>query len=211
MGPMRGSRRRRGSCTGVSDVFNLNRTKLDPEKLEGGQHWEVLINTADGTLSAQPIPGPHPKNGWLLIAPPGLAYVRAVDEARGAFLREFREGTLSVRQQALIEGRSLVDGLVLRGWGNLCIGSQPLPFSREAAMEILTDPAWQNLRQLVLAIADNRKALLDQMDAEAEGNSSADLRLSSSDNPQVGTDSSSSESLSEERSKDARPQEAGTN
>lgn len=171
-------------------MLNLNVTKLDPAKLEHGQCWEIFVGP-DGILTAHPIPGPHPTKGWVRVAPPRSQYVRALEDARRPYIDELREGRLTVKQEAAIDGTALVRGGILTGWGNILIGSDRLEYSEENALLILTNPAWANFRGLISAIAENRKALLDQQDENAVGNSQPDSGSYSRRPTQVGEENSS--------------------
>lgn len=153
-------------------MLNINKGRIDPDKVTNGVYWSLVIE-ADGTFSAKPVSRPPSSVGWLLTVPPGVAYDRALEDARRPYLDKVRSGTQTDDEEAVIIGTALAKG-VLRGWGNLTVGTEPLPYSQEKAVEILTSRTWDNFRQLLIAIARDRKGLLLDEEEKAAGNSQSD-------------------------------------
>lgn len=155
-------------------MLNLNKLKIDPKKRADGTYWGLNV-TEDGKIYADSIPGPSVKSGWVKVVVAGLAFDRAVGEAQKPFIQKVREGKrLTPSDEAMIEGQALIDGEVLVDWGNLVIGSEDLgAFTPEKGKALLCDPAWETLRLMIRQIAENRRALLADLDDQAEGNSSA--------------------------------------
>lgn len=149
--------------------MNLLSTKIDVKKLTQGVVWELSV-LQDGRLQAVPSSGPT-TNGWLRIAPPGIKYQRAIDDARQLHLSQLRDKTVTDAVDAAIRGYALVEGDVLLDWGNLTVGQDPLPFSKEKAIELMSDLSWSNLRTLVESIADNRRVLIAKEEERSLGNS----------------------------------------
>jgi hypothetical protein len=141
--------------------------KVDPAKVAGGVWWSIW-REPDNRIGGKSVddPGEGPA---LLIVPALTAYERALDDARRPHLYEIREGKVSDAVLRKIQGEAL-GRAVLRGWRGLVVGGQPLPWSEDKAVELMTDDAWLSLREFVQSAANWRAALAAQEVAKAAGN-----------------------------------------
>lgn len=113
----------------------------------------------------------------LKVRPAGNAdHRRRLDELLRAVPRADRLRGLAPEKQREIEAEAILDA-VLFGWegveGDGAIGAadQPLPFDRETAKVLLTDPAYQMFRDAVDWASDAVAVEAQQDRADDEGNS----------------------------------------
>jgi hypothetical protein len=83
-----------------------------------------------------------------------FAYRQAIIDRRKALPRiSFnRDGSLPVEIADRVAGEAMADGLLL-GWDGITNGGEPLPYSRDTALMLLTDPAYEIFREGVLFAA----------------------------------------------------------
>ncbi len=148
-------------------AFDMSKTKVSPTKLELGTYW-VLSAAPDGRMTALPVVTPPQDKGWIRVVAPGVTYERA----RDLLQREYAGKTIDDVADHKIRGQ-LAARCLLKEWGNLVIGGDPLPYTPEKAESMLTDVTWTNFLGIIEAIADRRDVLLAKEVTLAVGNSNA--------------------------------------
>ena len=149
--------------------MDLQSIESDPVKLAKGCYWRVRREN-DGTISGSPIDGPDPEVAWLLLVPRGIAFDRALEDEMVPTRAARREGeVLSPEEEWRITGRAHGRATV-KGWGNLSIGGEPLPFSEGKAIELMTEPRWRALQDFVRLTHHHLAAAAKKEEAKALGN-----------------------------------------
>lgn len=149
-------------------MLDLSTVKLDVAKLERGCWWEVH-RADDGSIAGKVVDEPSADATALLIVPAGLAYERALDEAREPFLDKIRDKSIDDDTRRKIMGEALGKA-VLRGWRNLTMHGKPLEWSEQQAIELLSGLAWSSFYEFVQWAASVRAAAAAKEEAAAAGN-----------------------------------------
>ncbi len=140
--------------------LELTDIKADPRKLETGCWWRVWME-AGAVLNGTPIEEAQIKedDAALLIVPIGVAYHRKLEDEREAVRAAHPKREVSEAAQRSIVAKALA-ATTLRGWRNLTLEGQALPWSEDKAAEILAKPEWCWLTEFVLSAAQHRSATL---------------------------------------------------
>jgi hypothetical protein len=150
-------------------MLDLHAIKADPAKLLTGSWWRVWPSPGS-VIDGEPVKvRPPDTDAAFLIVPIGLAYERAIDEARKPHLHEIRDGKADDATLRQIQAQALAKA-ALRGWQGLTMGGEAIPYSEAKALDLLTDPAWTWLHEFVLRAAQFRAATLATEEAKAAGN-----------------------------------------
>lgn len=97
------------------------------------------------------------------------AYKETFRRLAKPYQRQIRTGTLSDEVAERILAQSLAESVLL-DWEGLEENGKPLPYSKKAALDLLTNPQLKDFRDLVAELA-NESELFHQQDVdEAEGN-----------------------------------------
>lgn len=148
-------------------MFDLGRVEIDPKKLETGVWWSIYRDS-DGGLAGRIVKEPT-EDGCLLIRPMGTEYERKVEEVREPYLAAIRAGRVTDDESVKLLAMSLA-GTVLADWRNISIQGEPVPYSVQKAVELLSDKRWLSLREFVVQAGQRRAAVLAELDRQAEGN-----------------------------------------
>jgi hypothetical protein len=150
-------------------MLDLHAIKADPAKLLHGSWWKVWPSPAS-VIDGEPVKERPPETeAAFLIVPIGVAYERALDEARKPHLDEIRDRKASDATLRQIQAQALAK-VALRGWQGLTMGGEPIAYGEAKAAELLADPAWTWLHDFVLRAAQFRAATLAAEEAKAAGN-----------------------------------------
>lgn len=113
--------------------MNLNDIKIDPARLEDGAWVGDLPNMGDLELKVRGV-------GNKLYRTREAELLKKVPRSK--------RGELDIADGDRITTTLLLE-TVLLDWRGIVDGDQPLPYSREMAEKLLTDPAWRNFRAAV--------------------------------------------------------------
>lgn len=148
-------------------MLDLDGVRMDPTKLRNGNWWAIW-KELDLSISGKPMSGPN-DGPCVLVVPQGLAWERALDAAREPFLERIREGKLTEEESRTIQGKALAKA-VFRDCRNLSIRGEPIVWSEEKAIELMTDPQWLSLQEFVLVASRHRAASAAREEAAAAKN-----------------------------------------
>lgn len=148
--------------------MELNRIKLDTDKLERGVWWQIEA-TQDGRVTGEPVPEPKDGEASLLIRPIGTAYQRALEDAQAPHREAIRAGKLdpALRRQIMAEALAAA---VLVDWRGLTLSGEALAYDAETATNLLGDESWLSLAEFVTDVASFRAAALAAEEEAASGN-----------------------------------------
>lgn len=149
-------------------MLDLEDFELSPEKLARGCYWR-LQRGPSGSIIGKPIPEPDPEAPWMLILPRGLVFDAAVREEETPHREKIRDGKATDAERLAMVCRAHGRATV-KGWGNIAMGGQVVPFSEAMAIDLMTQDRWQALQEFVFrAFADLSAAAKKEVD-KAEGN-----------------------------------------
>lgn len=148
--------------------MDLNCIKLSSKKLTDGVWWE-LERLADGTLGGRPMPGEPGETPALLIRPAGVEFERALENARRPHLIELREKRLSADVERAVLAHALAE-TVWAGSHRVTINGSELVWSKDVARNMLQDPQWGYLLDMILVCSRDRAAALAAEEEKAAGN-----------------------------------------
>ena len=148
--------------------MELNQIKLDPAKMETGVWWQIEI-LADGRVDGFVVDEPKDGEASLLIRPIGTAYQRALEKAQEPHRAAIRAGDLPSDARAQIAAQALAQA-VLVDWRGLTLGGEPLSYTVEQAVSLLSEPAWLSLSEFVGSAAQHRAAAIIEEEGRAAGN-----------------------------------------
>jgi len=148
-------------------MFDLGSVEADPKKLAEGS-WFEIWREPDTSIDGKPVKAPT-DGPCVLIVPYGIAYERAVDDARRPFLERLRERKVTDDDLRQIQGQAL-GRAVLRGLANIAVGGEVLVWSEAKAIELMSDERWIRLREFVQRAAGNRAAAAAREEEQAKGN-----------------------------------------
>lgn len=131
----------------MMEGLDLASVAVDPAKMAGGVHWRIW-RADDGAIAGKPIDGPE-AGPWLLIVPRGIALDRALRDEETPHRDKIREGKVDEAERLAMTWRAH-GRATLRGWGNLSLRGQDVPYSEAMAVELMTAPQWAAVREFVL-------------------------------------------------------------
>lgn len=150
-------------------MLDLHAIKADPAKLLNGSWWRVWPSPGS-VIDGEPVKErPPATDAAFLIVPIGVAYERAIDEARKPHLHEIRDGKADDATLRQIQAQALAKA-ALRGWQGLTMGGEAIAYSEAKALELLASPEWTWLHEFVMRAAQYRAATLATEEARASGN-----------------------------------------
>jgi len=149
-------------------MFDLSTVEADPKKLSGGSYFEIW-REPDASISGKPVSEPPADKPWVLVVPFGIAYERALDEARRPFSERLRTRSVTDEDLRKIQGQAL-GRTTFRGCGNLAVKGETVTWSEAKAVELMTEERWIRLREFVVWAAGNRAASAAQEEEQAKGN-----------------------------------------
>lgn len=146
--------------------MNLETIAVEPALLRGGVWWDFSTK-----MPCSPKTSPHESHFCVLVVPFGQEHARALDELRMPHIDDIRKnkGRLPDGIASSIVGAALAK-TVLKGWANAELGGESLPYSEQAATELMSSPKWSLLRMFVESAAANEHALLIGEEEQAKGN-----------------------------------------
>lgn len=151
-------------------MLDLDSIEIDVAKADAGSYWSLTIDD-QGKLLANPIAGPDsdPKNAWIQVKTPGIAYDRALARAREPFLANYRDGSITDEDHARVCGQALATLVV--GWGRFVVGGKPFNFNSHNLMAVMTERKWESVRLIIDAVANSHRQLLVSNEEASLGNS----------------------------------------
>jgi hypothetical protein len=149
-------------------MLDLGTVEADPKKLNEGSYFEIW-REPDASINGRPISEPQADKAWVLVVPFGIAYERALDDARRPFAERLRTKTVTDDDLRKIQGQALARS-TFRGCGNISMRGEAVVWSEAKAVELMTDERWIRLREFVMWAASNRAASAAREEEEAKGN-----------------------------------------
>lgn len=143
--------------------MRLDEFAVDPAKLVEGVVWD--FHTKRPTPDNQP----HHEHIWFRLVPHSAEFDAALWARMEPHRPLERAGKMDPAVYRRIRAEVHAEH-TFRGWGNIEIGGEARPFSRESAIELLTDPRWEIVRRFVESAVANEAALLAQQEADDRGN-----------------------------------------
>jgi len=145
--------------------MNLSAILVDPTKLHG--IWWDFITKA-------PVPGnaPHKEDPCFRIVPHGAAFEATLQELMEPYIAaRLRGRDVPADELRVLRAKALAQATLI-DWANIEMGTppKPVPYSREQAIEFLSDPKWELLRRFVENAFRHEAALLADAERSAEGN-----------------------------------------
>lgn len=96
-------------------------------------------------------------------------YKEVFSEQAKPYRRQIRSGNLSDEVAERILAKSLAE-TVLLDWEGLEENGEPLPYSKKAALDLLTNPQYKDFRDLVAELGNEAELFHQKEEEEAEGN-----------------------------------------
>jgi hypothetical protein len=138
---------------------------VDPDKL-AGVWWDF------STKAPTPNNQPHAEHICFRIVPRGPTWSSAANDALDQLALERRRGRQVPPDEIARTFGAIHAKVTLVDWANVEMGTPPVavPYSVEAATEIMTMPRWELVRRFVESAFNNESALLADHEEEARGN-----------------------------------------
>ena len=152
----------------MTRTLELRSIAADTRKLNEGAWFELTADRTNKVIDGVPVPGPT-DGPCILVVPFGIAYSRAMEEARRPFLERLREKVETNQDAITITGQALARA-VFRGCVNLTIDGQAVVWTEQKAVELMTDQQWVWLRECVERKAGERAPYAAREEEQAKGN-----------------------------------------